>query len=97
MGRDLLDERFDENRYAFTIEHGGGRTIGLLSDQYYLMMRFDGSDVKLHRLDAENPREDVSAQHPGITKTLAEYTSAMRDTIQYMRENNKPGDIVPQH
>ena len=97
MGRDLLDERFDENRYAFTIEHAGGRVIGLLSDEYYLMMRFDGSDVKLHRLDAENPRDDVSAQHPEITETLTEYLSAMRDTIQYMRENNKPEDIVPQH
>jgi phosphoglycerol transferase MdoB-like AlkP superfamily enzyme len=97
MGRDLLDERFDENRYAFTIEHGGGRVIGLLSDEYYFMMHFDGSDIRLHRLDSENPREDVSAQHPEIAKTLAEYTSAMRDTIQYMRENNKPGDIIPQH
>jgi len=97
LGRDLLDERFDKNRYAFTIEHAGGRVIGLLTDEYYLMMRFDGSDVKLHRLDAENPRDDVSAQHPEITKTLAEYLSAMRDTIQYMRENNKAEDIAPQH
>jgi hypothetical protein len=58
------------------------------------MMRFDGSDAKLHRLDSDTPREDVSAQHPDITQTLAEYTAAMRDTIQYMRENNKPGDII---
>jgi len=94
MGRDLLDERFDNNRYAFTIEHGGGRVIGLLNDEYYFMMRFDGTDAKLHRLDSDTPREDVSAQHPEITKTLSEYTAAMRDTIQYMRENNKPGDII---
>lgn len=97
LGRDLLDERFDDKRYAFAIEHAGGRVIGLLSDAYYLMMRFDGSDVKLHRLDSDTPRENVSAQHPDITQTLTGYTSAMRDTIQYMRENNKPGDIVPQH
>jgi phosphoglycerol transferase MdoB-like AlkP superfamily enzyme len=95
MGRDLLDQRFDDNRYAFTIEHGGERVIGLLGDEYYFMMRFDGSDAKLHRLDSDTPREDVSAQHPEIRKTMAEYTAAMRDTIQYMRENNKPGDIVP--
>ena len=94
MGRDLLDERFDDNRYAFTIEHGGGRVIGLLNDEYYFMMRFDGADAKLHRLDSDTPREDVSAQHPEITKTLSEYTAAMRDTIQYMRENNKPEDIL---
>lgn len=95
LGRDLTDERHDDTRYAFTIEHGGSRTIGLLSDRYYFMMNFDGSEARLHRLDSDTPREDVSAQHPGITRTLAEYTAAMRDTIQYMRKNNKPGDIVP--
>jgi len=94
MGRDLLDERFDDNRYAFTIEHSGGRVIGLLNDEYYFMMRFDGTDAKLHWLDSDTPREDVSSQHPEISKALAEYTAAMRDTIQYMRENNKPEDIL---
>jgi len=97
MGRDLLDEHFDDHRYAFTIEHGGGRTIGLLADEYYFMMQFDGTGAKLHRLDSETPRDDVSAQHPGIAKTLADYTAAMRDTMQYMRENNKPGDILPEN
>ena len=96
LGRDLLDPRYDEHRYAFTIEQGGNRVIGLLSDEYYFMMHFDGSDAKLHRLDSETPRDDVSAQHPEITKSLAEYTAAMRDTIEYMRENNKPGDILKQ-
>jgi phosphoglycerol transferase MdoB-like AlkP superfamily enzyme len=96
LGRDLLDERFDKNRYAFTIEHAGGRTIGLITDEFYFMMNFDGTDMKLHRLDSATPREDVSAQHPEMTTRLAEYTAAMRDTIQYMRENNKPEDIVRQ-
>jgi hypothetical protein len=59
------------------------------------MMGFDGTGKRLHKLDAENPREDVSAQHPEITATLFEYMGAMRDTIQYMRENNKPDDILP--
>ena len=95
MGRDLMDERFDASRYAFTIEHGGSRVIGLLTDEYYFMMGFDGTGKRLHKLDAENPREDVSAQHPEITATLFEYMGAMRDTIQYMRENNKPDDISP--
>jgi phosphoglycerol transferase MdoB-like AlkP superfamily enzyme len=96
LGRDLLDERFDKNRYAFTIEHAGGRTIGLITDELYFMMNFDGTDMKLHRLDSATPREDVSAQHPEMTTRLAEYTAAMRDTIQYMRDNNKPEDIVRQ-
>jgi phosphoglycerol transferase MdoB-like AlkP superfamily enzyme len=97
LGRDLLDERYDDHRYAFTIEHSGGRVIGLLSDQYYFMMNFDGSDARLHRLDSETPRKDVSTQHPELARKMAEYTAALRDTILYMRENNKPGTINPQH
>ena len=97
LGRDLMDERFDQDRYAFTIEHGGGRVIGLLSDEFYFRMRFDGTDAKLHELDSDTPRDDVSAQHPEISRTLAEYTAAVRDTILYMRENNKPEDIVRKH
>ena len=93
LGRDLLSERFDDHRYAFTIEHGGGRVIGLLTDHYYFMMDFDGSDARLHRLDSDTPRDNVAAERPKLTQTLAEYTAAMRDTIQYMRENNKPADI----
>jgi hypothetical protein len=94
LGRDLMDQRFDQHRYAFTIEHGGGRVIGLLNDEFYFRMRFDGTDAKLHRLDSDTPRNDVSARHPEISRTLAEYTAAVRDTILYMRENNKPEDIV---
>ena len=94
MGRSLLNDAYDDRRYAFTIEHGGGRVIGLLTDEYYFMMRYDGSDAKLHRLDSETPRDDISAAHPQLTRELAEYTAAFRDTIEYMRENNKPGDIA---
>ena len=96
MGRNLMNKALDKKRYAFTIEHGGGRVIGLLSDTYYLMMNYDGSNTRLHRLDSDNPREDVSSLHPDIVGEMSEYLSAMRDTIQYMRENNKPGDTNPQ-
>ena len=95
LGRDLLDDRFDDRRYAFTIEHSGSRVIGLLTDDYYFTMQFDGSGAILHRLDSETPRDDVSAEHPEVAEKLAKYTAAMRDTIQYMRENNKPADIMP--
>jgi phosphoglycerol transferase MdoB-like AlkP superfamily enzyme len=94
MGRSLLDDAYDDRRYAFTIEHGGERVIGLLTDDYYFMMRYDGSDGKLHRLDSDTPRDDISAAHPQLTQELAEYAAAFRDTIEYMRENNKPGDIT---
>jgi phosphoglycerol transferase MdoB-like AlkP superfamily enzyme len=90
LGRDLTNDAFDENRYAFTIEHGGGRTIGLISDEYYLLMRPDGSSKKLHHLASLNPRADVSAESVEITDLLTEKLTAIWHTIRYMRENNKP-------
>ena len=90
LGRDLTDSTFDENRYAFTIEHGGGRTIGLISDEYYLLMRPDGSNKKLHHLSSDNPRADASAEKPEMADLLTQKLSAIWNTIQYMRENNNP-------
>ena len=90
LGRDLTDNTFSDNRYAFTIEHGGGRTIGLLSDEYYLLMRPDGSNKNLHHLTSDNPRADISAEKPEMADLLTQKLSAIWNTIRYMRENNKP-------
>lgn len=90
IGRDLLDTTFDDKRYAFTIEHGSNRTIGLLSDEYYLLKQVDGNKQKLHHLRGDDPRADVSAENTEITKQLSQRLSALWNTILYMRENNKP-------
>ena len=90
IGRDLTDVAFDDDRYAFTIEHGSNRTIGLLSDEYYLLMQADGSNQKLHRLSSDTARQDVSADNLEITKLLADKLTALWNTVLYMRENNKP-------
>ncbi len=95
LGRDLTDNIFNENRYAFTIEHGGGRTIGLLSEEYYLLMHPDGSNKKLHHLNSDNPRADASAEKPEMAELLTQKLSAIWNTIRYMRENNKP-DYKPE-
>ncbi len=92
LGRDLLDSRYDDQRYAFTIEHGTNRTIGLLSDKYYLLMQADGSKSRLHQLKGKNARADISAQNTAITKLMSEKLTAIWNTVRYMRENNKPGD-----
>ncbi len=90
LGRNLFDTSFDDERYAFTIEHGSNRTIGLLSDEYYLQMHADGSNKILHQLHSKNPRNDVSAKHEGITRKFTNILKSMWVTIKYMRENNKP-------
>jgi phosphoglycerol transferase MdoB-like AlkP superfamily enzyme len=88
LGRDLLDEQFDDDRYAFTIEHHGTRTIGLLSSDFYLQMGYNGGHVMLHDLHSETPRDDVSAQHPELAASQAQLLQTMRSSIQYMREHN---------
>ena len=89
LGRDLLDTQFDDQRYAFTIEHNATRRIGLLSEDYYLQMGYEGGNIILQDLHSATPRDDVSAQHPEISASLAQLVQAMRSSIQYMRENNK--------
>jgi len=92
LGRDLLDSTYKDKHYAFTIEHGTNRTIGLLSDKYYLLMQSDGSQLSLHELKDDNARADISAQNPDVTKSMTEKLTAIWNTIRYMRENNKPGN-----
>ena len=90
LGRDLTDQAFNDNRYAFTIEHGSDRTIGLLSDEYYLLMQADGSKKSLHHLSGNNPRADVSNTNRAMSEKLTQKLSDIWNTIRYMRENNKP-------
>jgi phosphoglycerol transferase MdoB-like AlkP superfamily enzyme len=90
IGRDLTDTAFDDDRYAFTIEHGSGRTIGLLSDDYYLLMKPDGSSKRLHHLTGDDARTDVSAKEAEIAELMTRKLTAIWNTVRYMRENNKP-------
>ena len=90
IGRDLMDDKFNNNRYAFTIEHSSDRTIGLLSNEYYLLMQPDGSKLRLHHLSSDNARANVSSENEEITKLLTQKLSALWNTISYIRENNKP-------
>lgn len=90
LGRSLLNNKYDDKRYAFTVEHGSDRTIGLLSDKYYLLKQADGSKLRLHRLDSPNPRENIADQEKDIADRFNRELTAMWNTIRYMRENNKP-------
>ena len=90
LGRDLTDSQFDDKRYAFTIEHGSDRTIGLLSDGYYLLMQSDGVKPRLHDLNGANPRDNVAEDNQQLTESLRSKLTHIWNTIRYMRENNKP-------
>jgi len=88
MGRDLLDERFDSMRYAFTVTHGQGLRIGLLDDRYYFLMNDDGSNKVLHDTHSDKPRDNVMAQFADEAQQLEQLTRAIFETTRYMRYHN---------
>lgn len=87
LGRDLLDPRFDETRFAFTIQRDK-REIGLLDGDYYMLMNLDGSHKTLHDLRADEPRVDVSAENPERMQKLSDYCLGIFETANYMRYHN---------
>ena len=90
LGRDLFDPKFNDKRYAYTIEHGSKRTIGLMANKFWTKMNFDGSNQRLYELDTETPRNDVSSEHPKMLQKMSELNKAFNVTARYIRENNKP-------
>jgi phosphoglycerol transferase MdoB-like AlkP superfamily enzyme len=89
LGRDLLDSRFDEQRYAFTIAHERIPTIGMLGERFYLQMRPNGNNLRLHDTRSNNPREDVKQQYPDVTQHLKDLTLGMFETTRYLRQHNQ--------
>jgi len=88
LGRDLLDDRFDSQRFAYTITHDKGQELGLISDKYYLLMSNDGEKVRLHEIDSDTPRNDVSDRHPELTRQYRDILTSLNETAKYMRFHN---------
>lgn len=88
MGRDLLDERYDNARFAFTVTHGQGLRVGLLNERYYFLMNDDGSNKVLHDMQADNPRDNVITQFAGQAQQFEQLCRAIFETTRYMRYHN---------
>lgn len=90
FGRDLFNQSYDDERYAFTISHSSVPLIGLIGPEYYFRMRADGSDRKLFRLGTDNPREDFSKQYPEKAAEMERLTVGIHETAKYVMNHNKP-------
>ncbi|MGD8547656.1 MAG: LTA synthase family protein [Thiohalophilus sp.] len=88
LGRDLLDPRYDDQRYAFTIVYDKIPMLGLLNDNYLLHMRADNSQLSLHDIRNDDFKQDISASHPDITEQMQELISGIYETAKYMRFHN---------
>lgn len=88
MGRDLFNESFDQQRYAFTAMLGGGMRLGLISQDYYYTMLEDGSNKNLYLLQSETPRDNRLADFPDTAEKMERISRSIYETTRYMRYNN---------
>ena len=90
LGRDLLDTRFDSQRYAFTIQHQRVPDLGLVDSRYYFRIRADGADARLHDCLSGQPGADVADRHPDIVGRMMPLCLGLHDAARYLRFHNKP-------
>jgi len=88
LGRDLLDPRFDDRRYALTINHQHIPQLGLLGEDFYFRIRADRDKPRLHDIRGDNFKQDVSEQHPDTAKRMRELTLGLYESAKYLRYHN---------
>jgi phosphoglycerol transferase MdoB-like AlkP superfamily enzyme len=97
LGRDLLDPAFAGRRYALTVERlEKSPLVGLISRDFYFKTASDGSEQRLYRIDAADPRADVSAELPETTAEMRELALGLYEAARYMRYHNAPEAVAAQ-
>lgn len=91
LGRNLLNSSHDMNRYSFIVaSHGPVSKIGLLDSSFYFTMNNDGSNKRLHMLDNETPRSDVSKNYPEKAESMEQLCRGLYETSRYISYHNSP-------
>ncbi|MGB6019232.1 MAG: sulfatase-like hydrolase/transferase [Sulfurimonadaceae bacterium] len=93
MGRDMFDSQYKDKRYSFTIHHTSPPRIGMIDEEYYFYMLANWSRAGLHSIHGDNPRDDVSKEHPELTEKLKKLSLAYYKTTQYMAYHNKEAAV----
>lgn len=99
LGRDLLDPRFDDRRFAFTIYHDGVGEIGLLDANWYYVKKARSETGNLHALEGDQPALDLSSREPAIAQRFNQMVDDYYQTALYMLTNNRqrphPAKLAP--
>ncbi|MBU1658426.1 LTA synthase family protein [bacterium] len=93
LGRDMLDERFDDKRYAFTITHSSNPLIGLVGEKYYYRTRADGTEAMLYDIYSDTPLQDHSQENSELVKKMKDLTYGIFETSKYIPHFNKREDL----
>jgi phosphoglycerol transferase MdoB-like AlkP superfamily enzyme len=90
LGRDLLDTRFDKQRYAFTI-HGepNSSEIGILDSDYYYIRRADAKSGSLHAINSDTPSKDLSSTDLPRVERMNKLLDDYYQTALYLLTHNK--------
>ncbi|WP_428634806.1 hypothetical protein, partial [Sedimenticola sp.] len=88
LGRDLFNPAFDKDRNAFIISPAATTTIGVVNQDYYYTMPVTAKQGTLHRLNSDEPRQDVSTEQPQQAEKMRELTRALYEAARYISNNN---------
>ena len=91
LGRDLLDPKFADRRYAFTMHHFPAMPrIGVIGEEFVLSVNADGTKRRLHDYHSDAPRENVELEHPGQADKMEALALGLHETAKYLLYNNRP-------
>jgi phosphoglycerol transferase MdoB-like AlkP superfamily enzyme len=96
LGRDLLDDRYDAYRYAFTIRHKYGPEIGLIGDKFLFLTNTAGTTKRLHQIYSDTPRKNVIGDFPEVAAELERLCRGLYETAKYLRFHNSPEMVAAQ-
>ncbi len=87
LGRDLLDEKFDDNRNSFIIYHSDGPELGIVDREHYFTMQADGSHPHLYDWRSPNPLQSPVQNKQKIDNNQI-LTKSLHETARYMLTHN---------
>ncbi len=91
LGRNLFDTQFDLQRYAFIqTKRGSVPEIGLLNNEFYLVMNADGTNSRLCSYYSETPAQDVGKKFPDRLREMSEVCLGLYNTSKYLLYHNSP-------
>lgn len=91
LGRNLLDARFDSQRYAFILsERRAIPEIGLLSEKFYFLMDSNGTNQGLYQYHSKTPTVNLLQHFPDQAREMERFCLGFYETSKYLLYHNSP-------
>ncbi len=96
LGRDLLDPRFADRRYAFTIKPGRNPQVGVVGNGHYFFKHMGKGDAQLWALEGEQAGSERLAAKPELGERMKQLSVGIYETARYLLHHNNPDKTAPQ-